>query len=58
MEDESMLIVLIQQYAAKFGMTFSSRAMDDQETKERAMRMMAEAIAGKRGPFTDADLGL
>ena len=58
MEDESMLIVLIQQYAAKFGMTFSSKAMDDQETKEKAMQLMADAISGKRGPFTDADLGL
>lgn len=58
MEDESMLIVLIQQYAAKFGITFSSRVMDNQATKEKAMQLMAEAIAGKRGPFTDADLGL
>lgn len=58
MEDESMLIMLIQQYAGKFGMTFSSRAMDNEETKQKAMQLMMEAIQGKRGPITDEDLGL
>lgn len=58
MEDESMLIVLIQQYSAKFGMTFSSRAMENDAVKQKAMTLMMEAIQGKRGPVTDEDLGL
>lgn len=58
MEDESMVIMLVQQYAAKFGMTFSSRAMDSEDTKEKLVMMMAQAIAGQRGPITDEELGL
>lgn len=58
MEDESILIMLVQQYAAKFGITFSSRAMEHDETKQKAMQLMMEAIAGRRGPVTDEDLGL
>lgn len=58
MEDESMLIMLIQQYASRFGVTFSSKAMDDEATKEKAMMLMAQAISGKRGPVTDEDLGI
>jgi len=58
MEDASMSIMLIQQYAAKFGITFNSRAMDDEETKEKAMSLMMLALSGQRGPVTDEDLGL
>lgn len=58
MEDESSLIMLIQQYAARFGMTFSSKAMENEETKQKAMLYMMQAINGTRGPVTDEDLGL
>jgi len=58
MEDESMLIMLIQQYSSKFGITFSSKAMDDEDTKQKAMVLMMQAISGNRGPVTDEDLGL
>lgn len=58
MEDESMVIMLVQQYAAKFGMTFSSKVMDNEEAKEKVVMMMAQAIAGQRGPVTDEDLGI
>lgn len=58
MEDESMLIMLIQQYAAKFGVTFSSKAMENEDTKQKAMMLMMQAISGQRGPVTDEDLGI
>jgi len=58
MEDESMLIAVIQQYASQFGITFSSKAMDDEEMKPKLMQMMMDALGGKRGPVTDEDLGL
>lgn len=58
MEDESMLIMLIQQYSAKFGITFSSKAMEDEDTRQKAMVLMMQAISGQRGPVTDEDLGL
>ena len=58
MEDESMLVMLIQQYASQFGITFSSRAMDDEATKEKAMGLMMQALRGQRGPVTDEDLGI
>lgn len=58
MDSESIVIMLIQQYAAKFGITFSSKAMEDEATKQKAMQLMSEAISGKRGPVTDEDLGL
>jgi hypothetical protein len=58
MEDESTLIMLIQQYAARFGMTFSSKAMENEEIKQKAMLLMMQAINGTRGPVTDEDLGL
>lgn len=58
MDSESIVIMLIQQYAAKFGITFSSKAMEDEGTKQKAMQLMSEAIAGRRGPITDEDLGL
>jgi hypothetical protein len=58
MDSDSIVIMLIQQYAAKFGITFSSKAMEDEATKQKAMQLMSEAIAGKRGAVTDEDLGL
>jgi hypothetical protein len=56
MEDEGMMIVLIQQYAAKFGITFNSRAMDDEETRQKAYSLMMQALSGQRGAVTDEDL--
>ena len=58
MESDSIVIMLVQQYAAKFGITFSSKAMEDEATKQKAVQLMSEAISGKRGPVTDEDLGL
>lgn len=58
MDDDSITIMLIQQYATRFGITFSSKAMEDGATKQKAMQLMMEAISGKRGPVTDEDLGL
>jgi len=58
MEDESTLIMLVQQYAARFGITFSSKAMEDEATKQKAMVLMMQAISGQRGAVTDEDLGL
>ncbi|OIQ80796.1 hypothetical protein GALL_374460 [mine drainage metagenome] len=57
MEDESTLIMLVQQYSSRFGITFSSRVMEDEDTKQKAMMLMMLAISGKRGPVTDEDLG-
>lgn len=53
-----MLIMLVQQYASRFGITFSSKAMEDEDTKQKAMMLMMQAISGQRGPVTDEDLGL
>lgn len=58
MDSESIVIMLVQQYAAKFGITFSSKAMEDEAIKQKAMQLMSEAISGKRGPVTDEDLGI
>lgn len=58
MEDESTLIMLVQQYSSRFGITFSSKAMEDEETKQKTMTLMMLAISGKRGPVTDEDLGI
>ncbi len=58
MEDESTLIMLVQQYASRFGITFSSKAMENEETKQKAMLLMMQAINGSRGPVTDEDIGL
>ena len=56
MEDETILIMLVQQYAAKFGITFSSKYIDDADKKAKLISLIQEAIAGKRGPVTDEDL--
>ncbi len=55
-ENEAGLMMLIQQYATKFGITFSSRLMDDPEAKKKLTQLMAEAISGKRGAVTDEDV--
>lgn len=54
--DEVVLMMLVKQYADKFGITFSSRHLDDDDKKARLISLMQEALAGKRGPVTDADL--
>ncbi|MCB5205603.1 hypothetical protein [Methylovorus mays] len=56
MSDESTMIMLVQQYAARFGITFSSSLMADEQHKARVMMLMAEALSGKRGAFTDEDV--
>ncbi|HZV98230.1 MAG TPA: hypothetical protein VFF74_04495 [Methylophilaceae bacterium] len=56
MEDERGLIMLIQQYASRFGITFSSSLMADEALKPRLMQLMMEAINGQRGPVTDEDV--
>ena len=57
-EIDTGLMMIIQQYAARFGITFNSRAMDDEATRQKAVMLMMEAINGKRGAVTDEDLGL
>lgn len=56
MEDETALIMLVQHYAAKFGITFSSSLMTDEALKPRLMLLMMDAINGKRGAVTDEDV--
>ena len=56
MEDDSALIMLVQHYAGKFGITFSSSLMDDERYKSRLAMLMVEAINGQRGPVTDDDV--
>ena len=55
-ENEAGVVMLVQQYAGKFGITFSSRLMDDPVTKKRLMQLMGEAIMGRRGAVTDTDV--
>ena len=56
MEDDSALIMLVQHYAGKFGITFSSSLMDDERYKSRLAMLMMEAINGQRDPVTDDDV--
>ncbi len=53
---ESVVIMLVQQYAAKFGITFSSSLMDDEKHKQKLIQLMGHAISGKRGAVTDSDV--
>ena len=53
---ETVLIMLIQQYAAKFGITFSSSLMNNPAHKEKLTQLMAQAISGQRGAVTDSDV--
>lgn len=55
-ENEAGLLMIIQQYASRFGITFSSKLMDDPEAKKKLTQLMTEAISGKRGPVTDEDV--
>ena len=55
-EDETILIMLVQQYASKHGITFSSKYLDDPDTKTKLIGLIQESLAGKRGPVTDDDL--
>lgn len=55
-EDETGIIMLVQHYAGKFGITFSSGLLNNPEHKAKLMKLMMEAISGKRGPVTDADI--
>lgn len=56
MEDEAILVMLVQQYADRFGITFSSSLLDDPEKKTQLISLIQEAMSGKRGPVTDEDL--
>lgn len=55
--DEAILMILVKQYADQFGITFSSKHLDDEVKKQQLVGLMQEALAGKRGPVTDTDLG-
>jgi len=55
-EDEAILVMLVQQYADRFGITFSSSLLDDPEKKTQLISLIQEAMSGKRGPVTDEDL--
>jgi len=55
-EDETILVMLVKQYADKFGITFSSKYLDDPDKKNQLIALIQEAVAGKRGPVTDDDL--
>jgi len=55
-EDETGLIMLVQHYAGKFGITFSSGLLENPEHKAKLMILMMEAISGKRGALTDSDV--
>lgn len=54
--DESIMLAMVKQYADRFGITFSSAHLDDEDKKQRLVALMQEALSGKRGPITDADL--
>ena len=56
MEDETVLVMIVQQYASKYGITFSSKHLDDPEKKTKLISLIQESLAGKRGPVTDQDL--
>lgn len=56
MENEAVLVMLVKQYADTFGITFSSKYLDDEDKKQLLIKLIQEAIAGKRGPVTDDDL--
>ncbi len=55
-EDETVLVMLVQQYAGKYGITFSSKHLDDPEKKAKLIGLIQESLAGKRGVVTDEDL--
>ncbi len=53
---ETVLIMLVQQYAAKFGITFSSGLMNNPAYKQKLTQLMAQAISGQRGAVTNSDV--
>ncbi len=53
---ETVLIMLVQQYAAKFGITFSSSLMNNSAHKQKLTQLMAQAISGQRGAVPDSDV--
>jgi hypothetical protein len=55
-EDEAILVMLVRQYADKFGITFDSKFLDDPDKKQHLIKLIQEAVAGKRGPVTNEDL--
>lgn len=55
-EDETILVMLVQQYAKQYGITFSSQHLDDPDKKSRLISLIQAALAGERGPVTDEDL--
>jgi hypothetical protein len=55
-EDETILVMIVQQYAAKFGITFSSKHLDDPGKKSQLIKLIQQALNGERGPVTDDDL--
>ncbi|OAM53159.1 hypothetical protein A7981_07040 [Methylovorus sp. MM2] len=56
MNEETIPIMLVQQYAAKFGITFSSSLMADDAYKSKLIQLLGDAISGKRGAVTDEDV--
>lgn len=56
MEDEAILVMLVQQYASKFGITFSSSQLDDVDKKDKLIKLIQQALAGERGAISDEDL--
>ena len=55
-EDEMAVIMMVQHYAGKFGITFSSNLLENPEHKTKLMKLMMDAISGRRGAVTDADV--
>ena len=53
---ETVVIMLVQQYAAKFGITFSSSMMANEVHRKRLIQLMGQALSGQRGAVTDADI--
>ena len=53
---ETVFIMLVQLYAAKFGITFSSSLMNNPTHKQKLTQLMAQAISGQRGAVTDSDV--
>ncbi len=50
------VMMLVKQYASTYGITFSSSLMSDPKHQQKVVALMVEALSGKRGAFTDADV--
>jgi hypothetical protein len=55
-EDETVLVMLVQQYAKQYGITFSSKHLDDPDKKAKLISLIQASLSGKHGPVTDDDL--